>query len=305
MKSYSHYFCPAPQPPPWGVELSGIGHARIAPGAPYPLLGHPDDHAFDWDRGRVLRHLQCLFISTGRGVLELEGGAGPQPVEAGQLFLLYPGVWHRYTPEVDTGWTEDWLELHGPTVDQVLRGGLQASGQAVITPPDAGELAQLFHQLHTLAGTGAATDTASGAAAATLGLHLIGRIWELRERGPARRLAPSLKMEEARRHLTLHCAERLDTQALARQVGLGHVQFRRAFKEECGMSARAYHAEARLRRAGELLLHSGLSTTQIAEQLGYSSPFHFSAAFKAWCGNAPSVWRRLPDPALPACVRIP
>jgi len=40
------------------------------------------------------------------------------------VFLLPPDCWHRYRPDPETGWTEDWLELHGPTLETWLGNGV-------------------------------------------------------------------------------------------------------------------------------------------------------------------------------------
>lgn len=47
----------------------------------------------------------------------------------------------------------------------------------------------------------------------------------------------------------------------------------------------------RLEAAADLLLHTGLTIAQIAEQCGFSNQFHFSRKFKQASGRSPSAWR--------------
>ena len=76
----------------------------------------------NWTHGRVLDALQVVWVSYGRGTIETRA-TGRRKVEAGMLFLLLPGVWHRYRPDVKTGWIENWVELSGPVVDGILLAG--------------------------------------------------------------------------------------------------------------------------------------------------------------------------------------
>jgi AraC-like DNA-binding protein len=48
----------------------------------------------------------------------------------------------------------------------------------------------------------------------------------------------------------------------------------------------------RVRRAESLLRNTPMTLKEIAERLGYSSPFHLSKEFKKQTGIAPDAWRR-------------
>jgi AraC-like DNA-binding protein len=47
----------------------------------------------------------------------------------------------------------------------------------------------------------------------------------------------------------------------------------------------------RLEAAADLLLHTGFSMAEIAEQTGFLNQFHFSRKFKQGLGSSPSAWR--------------
>jgi AraC-like DNA-binding protein len=48
----------------------------------------------------------------------------------------------------------------------------------------------------------------------------------------------------------------------------------------------------RLEAAADLLLHTGLPLSQIAEQCGFANPFHFSRKYKQFWGESPLAWRQ-------------
>lgn len=84
----------------------------------------------------------------------------------------------------------------------------------------------------------------------------------------------------------------LDLRALARSAHMSQSHFRKLFRETHGESPRALQARARMQKACELVLHSGLALTQIAARLGFSTVHNFSRAFKHATGVSPSEYRR-------------
>jgi transcriptional regulator GlxA family with amidase domain len=58
------------------------------------------------------------------------------------------------------------------------------------------------------------------------------------------------------------------------------------------MAPRQYLMRLRLERAQRLIGTTPFTLEAIAEQLGFSSAFHLSAAFKKRFGVPPAVWRR-------------
>ena len=96
----------------WDLYLTGIGQTEIGTNEPYPPPNHPGTYDFDWDKGRVLPEYQAIFISEGKGTFE-SGDTGVVEVKKGNVILLFPKVWHRYHPDPETGWTEQWISFSG------------------------------------------------------------------------------------------------------------------------------------------------------------------------------------------------
>lgn len=63
-----------------------------------------------------------------------------------------------------------------------------------------------------------------------------------------------------------------------------------------GMTIERFTTLQRIEKAKELLIYDQLNITEIAEQLDYSSPAHFSAQFKQETGVSPSNFRNLRNP---------
>jgi AraC-like DNA-binding protein len=79
--------------------------------------------------------------------------------------------------------------------------------------------------------------------------------------------------------------------ALAKRVHVSEQHLCRLFRGSLGESPMQCAQLLRVELAGSLLERSGATVAQIADDLGYSSPFHFSRSFKQAYGMAPMTYR--------------
>ncbi|MEL7465754.1 MAG: GlxA family transcriptional regulator [Pseudomonadota bacterium] len=83
-------------------------------------------------------------------------------------------------------------------------------------------------------------------------------------------------------------AEPLSRAEIASRVGLSERQLGRLFSEKTGKTFAATYRDLRLARARDLIRQTSLPLTEIALACGFSTPSHFSAAYRAWSGAPPS-----------------
>lgn len=81
---------------------------------------------------------------------------------------------------------------------------------------------------------------------------------------------------------------------IAKHVGLNEYKLKGGFKEIFGLTIFGYLREERLQLAYKLILDSQKSIAEISDELGYSSPQHFSNAFKKKYNFTPSSIRNNP-----------
>ena len=93
----------------------------------------------------------------------------------------------------------------------------------------------------------------------------------------------------AQEYMRSNLAEPPSFPELARVVGLSEYQLKRGFKAMFGETVFGFLAGHRLERAQMLLLEREKSVSEIAYELGYSSPQHFSTAFKKKFGVSPKM----------------
>jgi AraC-like DNA-binding protein len=271
----------------WGVGVSAAGHTRIRPGTPYPPGSHPAHHALSWDRGRILRRHQVVYISQGSGRFESSIG-GKRKITEGSVFLLFPGVWHRYQPDPDAGWVEDWIELVGPTMHRLTRKAIITPKRPIFRIGLRAEILNLFDRCHDLARSAAPRHQP---VLGSVGLQILAQV---------NFFAANAKREPSKNDIAIRRSQAmiagavdrpLRMEQIADEVGMSYSYFRRAFKQQTGVSPKQYHLQLRLRKVQEMLNYSSASVKEIAQAMGFDSAFHLSADFKARTGIPPTRWR--------------
>jgi len=284
---YRRYLVKAPESEAWGLAVTGCGRQTCRAGSPYPPSGHPSDHAFSWGNGRVLGACQVVFISRGSGLFESKA-TGPVPVCAGTALLVLPGVWHRYAPDNNTGWTEYWIELQGTTAEALLSTRALAPERAVIAMPNSRKVTALMTAIEDrlgAAGAGFAPE------AAALGLHVLTLVVEAqRQSVPARSMTSSVARAE--KLLSASVDRPPAIPRLARDLGVAYSYFRREFKRHTGLAPYQYVRRLRMEKARRMIGSSPESLQSISRRLGFASAYHLSAAFKKEFGQSPNTWRR-------------
>jgi AraC-like DNA-binding protein len=85
-------------------------------------------------------------------------------------------------------------------------------------------------------------------------------------------------------------AEPLSLEEIGCSVGCSHFYLSRIFTQEMGRSIFQHLRELRMERAAQLLRAGRLNVTQVALEVGYSSPSHFSTAFHETFGCCPGLY---------------
>ena len=97
-----------------GVSHVTAGGLTLAdPAVPIRSRDIPDGDPFSWSK-----KVNPLRVSNARISFAAKVNSNPKPAAASasrrvNVILLFPGVWHRYRPDVDVGWDEYWISFNG------------------------------------------------------------------------------------------------------------------------------------------------------------------------------------------------
>ncbi|MBR1837684.1 MAG: helix-turn-helix transcriptional regulator, partial [Kiritimatiellae bacterium] len=91
--------------------------------------------------------------------------------------------------------------------------------------------------------------------------------------------------------ISAHLGESFGTSQIAARLGVSQDVLHDRFVAELGHAAGAEILRRRLAAAKRMLAATDLAAREIADRTGFSSPSHFSNAFRAATGLAPRAWR--------------
>ena len=286
-KSFSRYFPASVRDRKWGWYVTTVGETRIAAGQAYPPGGHPKGYQFDWTKGRILDCHALVYISKGRGFFESKRSAGTT-VEAGNVMLLFPSVWHRYRPDQETGWEEHWLGFDGDVVRRWMKHKFFSPRSPIFKTSQEDRWLALFSELITVVKLDrpALQQVMAGFAAQMLGLLYAGH--QAGVSGGERALSI---VQKAIARMRSDMSSGLDAQLLAKELNISYSSFRHTFQQHTGASPHQYLLELRLVRARNLLEQTTLSIKEIAQQAGFEDEHYFCRFFKLKTGMTPGQWR--------------
>lgn len=271
----------------WGIVVTTIGYQSIAPKAHYPLSQHPDNYNFKPQTGRILNEYQLVYITKGSGYFSSQS-CKKQKINAGTMFLLFPGEWHSYYPDQETGWYEYWVGFRGVHIDKRVEKRFFTREEPLLDIGLSATIVELYQDILKFA-----SEEKSGyqQMISSIVLHILGTVYYKRKNNAFTNTFVVNKINEARILMKSSIENPVSPEEIATQLGLGYSWFRRMFKEYTGVSPNQYQLQQKLLKSKELLTSSSLNISEIAYRLGFENAGQFSTFFKKKEGVTPSDFR--------------
>lgn len=271
----------------FGLTVNTVGFQPIPPNVIYPSTDHPKKYYFNPNKGRVLSEFQFVYISKGKGVFTSQT-TKKQIVKKGQMIVLFPGYWHSYQPDVDTGWNEYYIGFEGSIINNLVKNGFISPANPILDIGSNEELVNLFFMAIKIAKEEkkSAQQYLSG-----IVLHILGMVLSLSENKNFESNEFGQLIERAKIIMLENVSNMIDIQELAHNLGTSYSWFRKAFKEYTGYSPAQYFQELKIRKAKELLAETTIPIKEIAYSLNFSSDGYFLSFFKKRVGCTPLEYR--------------
>lgn len=282
-----HYFEVGEREIGMGLYLTSVGWGVVSAGESYPPPGHPEDYDFIWSRGRILTDTALVFISTGMG--EFETREGKSTWQPWQAVLLPPGMWHRYRPLRDSGWTQYWVTFSGESIGRLWQ---QWEGALAIRPMPVRAPSAFARDFERFIGTVMRAAQGRGDDVKPQSLTWLARgtdpvdrfVEEHLENTP---ISPGGDaIDHALRFIRNHSHRPLTVQQVAAAVGVTRRTLERKFAEVVGRSPRQELEWLRVQRARKLLLETRRPIKEIAYQCGFRESRGLIRGCHRWLGMA-------------------
>ncbi len=271
----------------WGLCLHVAGNATISPGEAYPPPGHPNEYHFDWKHGRILQEFQINYITNGCGSMETRDGK--YDIEPGSLLLIFPGIWHRYRPKPETGWTEHYIGFRGDFTKNIYTHPVLSPQKPVLKIGFQELVLAEFNEIFNLI-----AEEKPGFQQVCAGkvVYLLAKIISTLRNSEFAGKEVEQTIRRACLTMRDNLNDNLNMEELARELNIGYSYFRQMFRKYTGISPAQYHLNLRIQKAKELLMAGNKSIKEIAFELGFESNQYFSRVFAAKCGLSPAKYRR-------------
>jgi AraC family transcriptional regulator, arabinose operon regulatory protein len=248
------------------LRLISVGHG-VAP--PNCVLGRQN-----------YEFLLIEYVLKGKGFVEVNSEY--HICHADSLYILPPGMDHRYGSFADDPWEKIFFICEGELVGHLLAAYHLESLHVV---HDCADLLHYFREFEVLK---------NGSAAhleATLVVHRLFQDIFLKHFNLKDKRRISSQSVELKRELDRNLENKVSMDMLASKIGCSKVYLIRMFKKDFGVTPYDYLMNKRIESAKILLTHSLLFLKEIAERLCFSDQYYFSNYFKKKTGLSPLAFR--------------
>lgn len=289
MINYYKYLPTSSEDESWGMHVLNAGCNRINKAAVYPAQEHPAHHYFNWNKGRVFDEYQVIYIAKGEGVFE-SVNCRQTIAKEGNIILLFPGEWHRFKPNENTGWDEFWVGFKGDIIENIAQQNFLAKQKAVLDIGIHENIVTLFTEIieNTREEKTGYQPLVSG-----IVLHLLGQIHALtRQRSFEPEDITECIINKARIIFRTNIDQDIAMEKVAEELNVSYAWFRKAFKAYTGIAPNQYLLQLKIEKAKMFLSDNSRSIKEIAFSLNFESAFYFSKLFKEKTGASPEQFRK-------------
>lgn len=288
MINYYKYLPTSPEDEKWGMYVLNAGCNRIHAYTDYPAPGQPDHHYFSWGKGRVLDEYQIIYIAAGNGLFE-SANCRQHPIEEGAILFLFPGEWHRFKPDPQSGWDEFWVGFKGGIIEHIVQHQFLSKKNATLKIGLSETIIQLFTNIIEIT-----KEERTGYQPLLSGIvmHLLGEIHSLvKQQFYSEEDITESIINRARIIFRTNIDREINIEEVAKELCVSYAWFRKAFKTYTGIAPHQYLLQLKIEKAKMLLTNCSKPIKEIAFNLNFESAFYFSKLFKEKAGVSPKEYR--------------
>ncbi len=234
-----------------------------------------------------LSYLSIEFVARGKGELVLAGrNASLLP---GSVFAYGPNVPHRIVTDRDDRLVKYFVDFTGRRAAGLLRQhGLPPGASSRVFVP--GEIQRIFDDLIR---NGLKPTRLTAEVCGALLEYLILKIAESLSTWEAAQTPAYATYDRCRQHIEANYKRLTGLQQIAQQCHVSPAYLCRLFRRYDHQTPYQFLMRLKMNLAAERLRNPGVLVKQVAAELGFGDPFHFSRAFKGVLGLSPEAFRRL------------
>jgi AraC-like DNA-binding protein len=305
-EDFLHYIPYSEEDEKLGMVCTTVGRTEISPRTVYPP--NKSDHPVPFRsvaEGRTLAEFQIVYITKGQGAFtsaagfvdstgnsENTGNAKGETsytVKEGSLFLILPGLKHKYKPDFETGWIENWIGFNGEYFMRLLREGILSLDHVFF---EIGLYDSILTVFNTVFDEVRAQRPLFQFKSCSAILTLIAEMLSFERRREQPGYYHSV-VEKAKYLMESNVYGVINLSDISTQIGISTSRFIEIFKTYTSMTPYQYYMHIKIHMAENLLERNNLSIAEVAHHMGFEDEFYFSRLFKNKTGVSPSKWKKM------------
>jgi AraC-like DNA-binding protein len=286
--SFFHYLPYSKEDEKLGMVCTTVGSMTVPPNTSYPP--RKNEHPVPFRtvaEGRILKEFQILYITEGRGNFTSRGVV--KRVAPGSIFLILPGIEHKYKPEFSTGWHEYWIGFSGDYFDKLVKEKFLTAEDVFLEIGLRGGIIAVFNNILAEA---AAQRPFFQFKSCSLLLSLLAEIICRVRRNEQPDYHEKI-VEKAKYLMRSNIYSAINIAAISGQIGISAPRLNEIFKTYTSMTPYQYYIHIKINRAKSILEEKDASVKEAAFKMGFDDRYYFSRLFKKKTGLSPLEWKKL------------
>lgn len=236
---------------------------------------------------RICWHLHVVRSGCGT----LWAGGSEFQIRAGQMFLLKDGEEVRYSADALDPWEYCWVTYNGSAAQLLTNQlGFTEGVYCLDVKDEPEEFYELIRRMHQKPEMNYVNDVRrKGILLEFLALAMESTASPERKMGHGEH-SPEYYVGKAIDFIHYNYAT-INVGDIINYVGFSRSYFSSLFRKQTGVSLQDYLNRFRMERASSLLGMTDLPVQDIARQVGFEDPLHFSRAFRKQMGQSPTEYR--------------
>ena len=249
------------------------------------------NHAVSASRDEYIIH----FIIAGKGFYS--AGGKTWSIEAGQMFLIYPGERIFYCSDENNPWSYLWIGFKGLRVDTLLKKCGFSKSNLVLPAPAPDEYMGCFDNLFKHRALNFSDDLYRESALLKLFAILINlhNQFVFEDHPEETKYSDNIYVNVAIDYIGQMYMQGIGVSEIAEAIGISRAHLNHVFQKELNISIQKFLIDFRMHKAANLLVSTTMSIREISDQIGYNDQLVFSRAFKNKFGMSPRNYRTSVD----------
>ena len=229
-----------------------------------------------------------FIVTNGSGIVKYNDST--YEVHTGDCVFINCMNAYEHTSSADL-WTLKWVHFYGSNMDAIYEKYKERGGKVVFTVPSPKEIENLIDEIHVIADSSSyLRDMEIHEKLSSLLLHIMKESWDEEEAEASSEKRKDIR--DIREYLDQNFDKDIKLDDLADKYNISKYYLSHIFKEQYGTSINNYVISLRITRAKHFLRFTDMTTTEVANRLGYDDANYFIRLFKKIENITPGQYRK-------------